>query len=445
MTSKTSKTGVSPKLVTELSRSKDEPKWMLDYRLKALDIFTKSELPEWADFQEVRDFDFSKLAYYIKPSEKTEDSWAKVPAEIRAKYDKLGLPKEEQKYLAGVGAQFESEMVYHSVREALQQQGVIFEEMSQAVRNHPEIIREYFGKLVTPENNKFSALNATVWSGGSLVYIPAGVYVGMPLHNFFQMGRPSQGQFERTIIVAEEGSFVEFLEGCVAPIYSETSIHAGVVEIFVKKDAAVKFSTMQNWSKNVWNLVTKKAIIGEGGTIQWVDGNIGSGITMKYPSLTLAGRGAKGTILSLTFAGEGQRMDTGAKAIHLASDTVANIESRSIIRSGGRSTFRGKVYCGKGVENCRTNVKCASLFLDGSGRSDTYPDIKVHGDKNTVENESSILKVSVEQMNYLMSRGLNESAARNLIVGGFMAPFTSELPMEYAVEFNRLIEMEVGE
>ncbi len=436
--------GISRKLIEEISNAKDEPKWMLDFRLKSFEIFEKSDLPDWVEFEDVKNFDFNSISYYVKPDEKLTHKWDDVPSDIRKKYEKLGLPEEEQKYLAGMGTQFESEMVYHAVREALSQQGVIFEEMSQAVKKYPDLIKQYFGKLVGPENNKYSALNGAVWSGGSLVYIPAGVYVGMPLHNFFQMGTPAQGQFERTIIIAEEGSYVEFLEGCVAPLYSETSIHAGVVEIFVKKDATVKFSTMQNWSKNVWNLVTKKAIIDEGGNIEWVDGNIGSGITMKYPSLTLAGRGAKGRILSLTMAGTGQRMDTGAKAIHLASDTSAVIESRSIMQNGGLSNFRGKIFCADGTENTKTSMKCSSLYLDDKGISRTYPDIKTNGN-NSVENESSILKISNDQLLYLMDKGLDSSAAKNLIVGGFMEPFTNELPMEYAVEFNRLIEMEVGD
>ena len=435
--------GISKRLVEEISEGKSEPAWMRENRLDALAVFEQMKLPTWGPVERLSAIDFSKLRYYVKPDASRSKSWKDVPADIRERYDVLGIPEGEREYLAGLGAQFESEMIYHAIRQELIEKGIVFEEMSEAVRKYPDLVRKYFGSIIPPQNNKFAALNSAVWSGGSFVYIPQGVYLEAPLHNFFQMSTPSQGQFERTLIVAEEGSVLEFIEGCVAPLYSEVSLHAGVVEIIVKKGAQVKYSTMQNWSKNVLNLVTKSSRVETEGTIEWVDGNVGSGVTMKYPSMILAGPKARGQLLSLAFAGDGQVIDSGGKAIHLASETEARIESKSVVKKDGRTSFRGDVHVSEGAENCRTSVSCVSLHLDDSSRSDTYPRFSVYNATATVNHESSILRLNEEQLMYAQSRGLSEEAARGMIVGGFVKPFASELPMEYAVEFDRLVDLEI--
>ena len=418
---------------------------MLEKRLDALKIFESTPLPTWGPTKQLKQINFDSLQCYIRPDKVLARDWEDVPDHIRKKYDDLGIPEGEQKYLAGVGAQYESEMVYHSLKQDLVKRGVIFEDMSEAVKKYPDLVREHFGTVIPTENNKFSALNGAVWSGGSFVYIPQGVVLDIPLHNFFQMSVPSQGQFERTLIVAEEGSWFEFIEGCVAPLYSETSIHAGVVEIIVKDGAHVKYSTMQNWSKNVLNLVTKASWAGEEAEITWVDGNVGSGVTMKYPSMVLAGRKASGQLISLSFAGTGQVIDSGGKAIHLASETTARIESKSIVKEGGRTVFRGNMRVDSEAENCRSGVDCVALHLSGGAQSDMYPRFAVENATANVEHESSIVNISDEQLLYLGARGLSEEEARGIVVGGFMDSFTSSLPMEYAVEFDRLVELEISE
>ncbi|MBN1618946.1 Fe-S cluster assembly protein SufB [Candidatus Dojkabacteria bacterium] len=445
MTEKLQK-GISEELIDKISSDNNEPEWMRRYRHAAYNAFRVFKVPSWAPLHKSEySLDFDEFFYYIRASDKTARNWDDVPQEIRDKYEKLGIPQGEREFLAGVGAQYESRMIYHSLREELTQMGVIFEDMNTAVNKYPELVEKYFGSVVPYANNKFSALNGAIWNGGSFAYIPKGVYVDMPLHNFFQMHVASQGQFEHTIIVAEDESNVEFLEGCVAPIYSEKSIHAGVVEIYVGKRAKVKFSTMQNWSKNVLNLVTKKALIEEDGRIDWVDGNVGSGLTMKYPALMLSGKGASGRILSLAFVGDKQEIDAGGKAIHLAPFTRADIESKAIIKSGGISTYRGDVFVSEKANNSLTQVNCVSMFLDEGGVSKTIPNIKIKNDNSTVNHESSILKISQEQLLYLQSRGLNEQSARSMIISGFTDSFTKELPMEYAVEFDRLVNMEVSD
>lgn len=434
--------GVSLELIEQISKDKEEPKWMLEYRKRCFDVYIKAELPTWAP-KALNSFDFNKLNYYIPPDTEIHRTWEDVPEEIREKYDKLGIPEGERKYLAGMGAQFESEMIYHSIKEELEDKGIIFEAMSEAVKKHPDLVKEYFGKLVPPENNKFAALNGAVWSGGSFIYIPPGVYNTLPLHNFFQMNLSSQGQFERTIIIADENSRVEFLEGCVAPLYSETSVHAGVVEIFAKKGSEIKFSTMQNWSKNVWNLVTKRAKVDEDASIYWVDGNVGSGISMKYPTVLLAGEGASGRILSLSFVSDGQIVDSGGKAMHLAENTKSVVESRAVIKKMGTSIYRGGVFVSPAAQNSKASVECTSLLLEEGGETRSLPNIKVENGNSSVDHEANLLKIGRDQLNYLMSRGLSESDARSMIIAGFIDPFTNELPMEYAVEFNRLVELEL--
>lgn len=435
--------GVSKNLIEKISSDKSEPKWMLDYRLKSFEIFKKSQLPYWVDKNSLKNLNIDELNYYITPAERVAKSWDDVPEDIRSRFDKLGIPDGEKDFLAGTGAQYESQMVYHAVRDELAEKGVIFEDMSTAVKEYSELVKEYFGKLVNPQNNKFAALNGAVWSGGSFIYIPEGVKLSMPLHNFFQMNLASQGQFERTIIVADEGSSLEFIEGCIAPLYSVASLHAGVVEIFAQKNSKIKFSTLQNWSKNIYNLVTKKAVVHEDAEIEWIDGNVGSGVTMKYPSLLLSGRGAKGRIRSLSFAGKGQRIDAGGKAIHLAPDTAVDIESKSILRKGGEAIYRGQVYISEKADRVSTSVDCVSLMLEDGGVSKAIPDIKVKNSTSKVDHESSLLKITKNQLDYLMVRGLDQSLARGMIVGGFVEPFTTYLPMEYAVEFNRLIDLEL--
>lgn len=437
--------GVSRKVVEALSSMKSEPEWMRAKRLEALSVFEQTPLPAWGPVDRLRGIDFARMRCYVDPGAKTSKSWDDVPREIREKYDALGIPSGEQEFLAGLGAQFESGMIYHSLKEELKRQGIIFESMDEAVACHPDLVRRYFGTVVSVGNNKFSALNGAMWSGGSFVHVPEGVCVDAPLHNFFQMQASRQGQFERTLIVAEEGSSLEFLEGCVAPLFSEVSVHAGVVEIVVKQGANVKYSTMQNWSKNVLNLVTKSSRIESEGSVTWVDGNVGSGVTMKYPSMILAGRKAKGRLLSLSFAGDGQVIDSGGKAIHLAPETHSQIESKSIVKRGGRTSFRGDIKIAADASDCRSSVQCVSLHLESGARSDTYPRVQAGNKSSLVEHESSVVRIGEEQLLYVRSRGIGEQAARGLVVAGFVESFSSLLPMEYAVEFDRLIEMEVGD
>lgn len=434
--------GLTKKTVSAISAVKNEPDWMREKRLRAFDVFTKKNLPAWAVNGVFSALNFDEISYFER-GEGTASSWDDVPVEIRKKYDELGIPDAEQEYLAGVGTQFQSEMVYHSLRKELIEKGIVFVSMDDAVRDYGDIVRQYMGTVIADGNNKFSALNGSVWSGGSFVYIPQGVYLEAPLHTFFHIGSESFGQFERTLIIAEEGSSCEFVEGCVAPLYREASLHAGVVEIIVKKGAHVRYSTMQNWSRNVLNLVTKASRVEEGGAVEWIDGNIGSGVTMKYPSMVLAGRNARGSLISLALSGEGQVIDSGGKAIHLASETVSRIESKSVVKPGGRSVFRGLVHVGPDAKKCKSSVSCTALHLGEDCRSDTYPQVELKNGSAELEHESSVLQVGEEQLLYLRSRGIDTEAARRMIVGGFVEPFTQALPLEYAVEFNRLIELEI--
>jgi Fe-S cluster assembly protein SufB len=467
--------------VKKLSQDKNEPDWMCAYRQKAVDIFRQSSLPDWVPSEKLRTLDLESLKYYIKPTSSTESDWEAVPGDIKKKYEDLGIPEDERRFLAGVGAQYESEMVYHAIKKDFADKGVYFADMGTALLERPDLVHKYFGQLISLHNNKFAALNGAVWSGGSFIYIPRGVYLKQPLHNFFQMGKPAQGQFERTIIVAEENSFVEFIEGCIAPRYSKVSIHAGVVEVFVEKNAEVKFTTLQNWSKNVWNLVTKRARVKAGGVVDWMDGNVGSGITMKYPRLDLVGKKASGRVSSLVFADTDQIMDTGAKVFHLAPQTKSIIESRSVLK-GGQSTFRGQVYVDSKADNSMSSIDCASLMMDSGlvnkgcgsrsgaegsagagigartgdgedtcagaragcgGFSSTKPYLRNKSDSSSIEHESSLFRFKDEQKLYLYSRGFDDAEARSVMVGGFVQPFIQDLPMEYAVEFNRLIELEL--
>jgi Fe-S cluster assembly protein SufB len=433
--------GLTPEIVRTISEMKGEPEWMLQFRLKSLEQFEKKPLPRWGG--NLDDLDFNDIQYYVKPSEKQGKTWEEVPEEIKATFDKLGIPEAEQKFLAGVSAQYESEVVYHSMQKDLEAQGVIFTDTDTALREHPEIFKEYFGTVVPPSDNKFAALNSAVWSGGSFIYVPKGVKCEVPLQAYFRINSENMGQFERTLIIADEGSFVHYVEGCTAPIYSTNSLHSAVVEIIVKKDARVRYTTIQNWAPNIYNLVTKRAVAEENATMEWVDGNIGSKLTMKYPAVILKGRGAKGMVLSIAVAGKGQHQDAGAKMIHLAPDTTSTIVSKSISKHGGKVTYRGLASFGRQAEGAKSNVKCDTLILDNLSTSDTIPYNEVQNDSITLEHEATVSKVSEDQLFYLMSRGLSEAEATQMIVMGFIEPFTKELPMEYAVEMNRLIKFEM--
>jgi Fe-S cluster assembly protein SufB len=399
------------------------------------------EMPKWGGNMD--DLDFNEIQYYVKPSEGQGKTWEEVPEEIKATFDKLGIPEAEQKFLAGVSAQYESEVVYHSMQEDLTKQGVIFSDTDSAIRDYPEIFREYFGTVIPPTDNKFAALNSAVWSGGSFIYVPKGVQCTVPLQAYFRINSENMGQFERTLIIADEGSSVHYVEGCTAPIYSTNSLHSAVVEIIVKKDARVRYTTIQNWAPNIYNLVTKRAVAEENATMEWVDGNIGSKLTMKYPAVILKGRGAKGMVLSIAVAGKGQHQDAGAKMIHLAPDTSSTIISKSISKHGGKVTYRGLASFGRNADGAKANIKCDTLIMDDQSTSDTIPYNEIMNDNITLEHEATVSKVSEDQLFYLMSRGLSDAEATQMIVMGFIEPFTKELPMEYAVEMNRLIKMEM--
>lgn len=433
--------GLTRETVLHISEMKGEPAWMRDLRLRAFDLFLRKPMPTWgADLSKV---DFAAIHYYVRPTERPGRSWEDLPEEIRRTFDRLGIPEAEKKFLAGIGAQYESEMVYHSLRENLRRQGVVFLDMDSGLREFPELVREYFGTVVPSGDNKFAALNTAVWSGGSFIYVPKGVSVEVPLQAYFRINARAMGQFERTLIIADEGSFVHYIEGCTAPIYSEDSLHAAVVEIIVKRGARVRYTTIQNWSTNVYNLVTKRAVAEEEATMEWVDGNIGSKVTMKYPAVILKGRGAKAEILSVALAGRGQHIDAGAKVIHLAPDTASHVISKSISHSGGRSTYRGLVRVVRGAVGVKNAVRCDALILDEDSRSDTYPHIDVEEPDAQLGHEATVSRIGDEQLFYLRSRGLRESEAVALLVRGFIEPVVRELPMEYAVELNRLIELQM--
>jgi Fe-S cluster assembly protein SufB len=433
--------GLSRATVEEISALKDEPEWMLQFRLRAYEHFLKRPMPTWTDGLDRIDFD--RIYYYVTATDKSVQSWDDVPDYIRRTYDRLGIPEAEKKYLAGVGGQYDSEVVYHNIREDLEKQGVIFMGTDQALKEHPEIFRKHFGTVVPPEDNKFSALNSAVWSGGSFVYVPKGVDVPLPLQAYFRINGENTGQFERTLIVVEEGASVHYIEGCTAPIYATDSLHAAVVEVVALPGSKVRYTTIQNWSNDVYNLVTKRAHAHEGSTVEWIDANTGSKKTVKYPSIYLRGRGATADIISVAVAGHGQHQDTGAKAVHLAPDTRSRIVSKSVSKDGGRATYRGQVKVSPGATNAVASVRCDALMLDDESRSDTYPYIDIQEDDTTLSHEATVGRISEDQVFYLMSRGLTENEAQNLIVQGFLEVFTKELPMEYAIEFNRLVKMEM--
>ena len=433
--------GLDREVVENISRIKGEPVWMLEFRLRALEHFQKRAMPNWG--ADLSNLNLDDIYYYIKPSTGQGKTWDDVPDTIKKTFDRLGVPEAERKFLAGLGAQYESEMVYHSIQEHLEKLGVIFVSIEDGLRLHPDLFREYFGKVIPIEDNKFAALNSAVWSGGSFVYIPKGVKVDLPLQAYFRLNEANIGQFERTIIVADEGSQVHYVEGCTAPQYTTDSLHSGVIEIIVKKNARVRYTTIQNWSTNVYNLVTQRAMVYEGGTMEWVDSNLGSKITMKYPSCYLMEPGAHGEILSMAFAGPGQYQDTGGKMVHFAPNTSSKITSKSISKGGGRTSFRGLLKVYKGAENVRSNAVCDALLLDPLSRSDTYPYIEVDEDDVTIGHEATVSKVGEEQLFYLMSRGLSEEQATTMVVSGFIEPLVKELPMEFAVEMNRLIQLQM--
>jgi len=433
--------GLNEDVVRKISLIKKEPKWMLDFRLKALKHYMQRPMPNWG--ADISNLDLDNIIYYVKPSEMESKSWDDVPENIKDTFNKLGIPEAEQKFLAGVGAQYESEMVYHSIQEHLEKQGVIFLSIEEGLRQHPDLFREYFGTVIPIEDNKFSALNSAVWSGGSFVYVPKGVKVDLPLQAYFRLNVANIGQFERSLIIADEGAQVHYVEGCTAPTYTSDSFHSGVIEIVVKKNARVRYSTIQNWSTNVYNLVTQRAKVDAGGTMEWVDCNLGSKVTMKYPSCYLMGEGAHGEILSVAFASDGQHQDAGGKIIHLAPNTSSKIISKSISRGTGRSSYRGLLKVHKGAYNSRSNVVCDALLLNPQSRSDTYPYIEIDEEDVSIGHEASVSKVGEEQLFYLMSRGLSEEEATTMVVSGFIEPLVKELPMEYAVEMNRLIQLQM--
>jgi Fe-S cluster assembly protein SufB len=433
--------GLSEEVIHAISEHKGEPDWMRQFRLRAYRAFLKKPMPNWG--ADLSALDFDAMYYYAKPVSEQKKSWEEVPANIRQTFDRLGIPEAEAKFLAGVGAQYDSEVVYHNLRQNLTRQGVIFCDPETAVREHPDLVREYFGTVVPPMDNKFAALNSAVWSGGSFVYVPRGVKVDIPLQAYFRINLQNFGQFERTLIIAEEGSFVHYVEGCTAPVYTTDSLHSAVVEIIAKKGARVRYSTIQNWSGDVYNLVTKRSVAYEGATVEWVDGNLGSKRTMKYPSVYLMGEGAHGEVLSIAFAGRGQQQDTGGKIIHAASNTSSVITSKSISKDGGVASYRGLLKVQSGLRNVRSRVVCDALILDERSASNTFPYMEIDADDVSVEHEARVSRISEEQLFYLKSRGMNEQEASAMIVNGFLDPLVKQLPMEYAVELNRLIELQM--
>jgi Fe-S cluster assembly protein SufB len=438
----TAKRGLSEDVVREISALKNEPEWMLEQRLKGLRLFYKKPMPHWG--ADLTGIDFDNIKYFVRSTEKQAASWDELPAEIKTTYDRLGIPEaEKQRLIAGVAAQYESEVVYHQIREDLEKQGVLFLDTDTALREHEDLFREYFASAIPAGDNKFSALNTAVWSGGSFVYVPKGVKVDIPLQAYFRINTENMGQFERTLIIADEGSYVHYTEGCTAPIYSSDSLHSAVVEIIVKKDARVRYTTIQNWSNNVYNLVTKRAIAHQGAVMEWTDANIGSKVTMKYPAVWMVGEYAKGETLSLAFAADGQHTDSGAKMVHAAPHTSSNIVSKSVAQGGGRTSYRGLVQVNKNAHHSKSTVKCDALLVDTVSRSDTYPYVDVREDDVQMGHEATVSKVSADQLFYLMSRGMTEDEAMAMIVRGFVEPIARELPMEYALELNRLIELQM--
>ena len=432
--------GIDPEIVSQISEMKKEPVWMRDFRLKSLEIFNSKPMPNWGGHIGVN---FQDIFYYLKPTEQQGKTWDEVPEEIKKTFERLGIPEAERKYLSGVKAQFESEVVYGSLQEDLAKKGVIFTDTDTALREHPELLRQYFATIIPSTDNKFAALNSAVWSGGSFIYVPKGVKIDFPLQAYFRINAESMGQFERTLIIVDEGAQVHYVEGCTAPMYTTESLHSAVVEIVVKKHARCRYTTIQNWANNIYNLVTKRAGAYEGATMEWIDGNLGSHLTMKYPSVYMVEPGARGEILSIAFSSAGQHQDAGAKLVHAAPNTYGRIVSKSISKNGGRSSYRGLVRVEPGAKKSRSSVVCDALILDDKSRSDTYPYIEIEEQDVTVGHEASVSKIGEEQLFYLKSRGLSEAEASTMIVSGFIEPLVKELPMEYAVEMNRLIELQM--
>lgn len=433
--------GLKQTTVETISKRKQESEWMLEKRLTALSLFNEKPMPKWGG--DLNKIDFNKITYYIKSTDKKGRTWQEVPTEIKETFDKLGIPESEKRWLAGVGAQYESESVYHNLKDEWKKLGIIFEDTDTALKKYPEFFKKYFGTVVPANDNKFAALNTAVWSGGTFIYVPKGVKLKIPLQNYFRINAKGMGQFERTLIIADEDSQIHYIEGCTAPMYTTDSLHAAVVEIIAHKNSRVRYTTIQNWSNNIYNLVTKRAVAHTGATVEWIDGNLGSKLTMKYPSVYLVGKKAKADILSLAIAGRGQHQDAGAKAVHLAPQTNSIITSKSISGQGGRTSYRGLVEIASRAKNAKSRVVCDALLLDEDSRSDTYPTINVANNESQVEHEASVSKVSEEQLFFAQSRGLDEETANSLIVNGFVEPIVKELPMEYAVELNRLIKMQM--
>ncbi len=435
--------GLTLEIVERISAMKEEPEWMHAFRLKALRTFQSKPMPTWGDSKLLSEINFDDIHYFVKSTEGTEKSWDDVPDDIKRTFDRLGIPEAERKFLAGVSAQYESEVVYHSVREDLEKDGVLFCDMDTALKKYPDVVQKYLGTVIPIGDNKFAALNSAVWSGGSFVYVPPGVEVKTPLQAYFRINTENMGQFERTLIVADKGSKVHYIEGCTAPKFSTSSLHSAVVELIAMDDASIRYTTIQNWYRNIFNLVTKRAVAYKNATVEWVDGNIGSRLTMKYPAIYLMGEGARGEILSAAFAGEGQHQDAGAKVIHAAPNTTSVVTNKSVSAHGGKTTYRGLVEVHQGAVGAKTRVKCDALIMDDKSSSDTKPTMKIHEQRSTVEHEASVSKIGEEQLFYAMSRGLSEADATAMIVNGFFDFFVKELPMEYAVELNRLIKMEM--
>jgi Fe-S cluster assembly protein SufB len=435
--------GLNEQVVRQISSQKGEPEWMLQFRLKALEIYYSKPMPTWggdlSDLERVLD----EIYFYVRPQDRMEHSWDDVPANIKTTFERLGIPEAEQKILAGVGAQYESEMVYHSLKKEWEDQGVIFDSIEEGLKNHPDLFRKYFGTVIPAADNKFAAMNSAVWSGGSFVYIPKGVELKTPLQAYFRVNQEKMGQFERTLIIADEGSHAHYIEGCTAPVYSTESFHSGVIEIIVHRNARFRYTTIQNWSNNMYNLVTQRAMVHENASMEWLDGNLGSKLTMKYPSCFLVGEGAHGEILSIAYASDGQHQDTGGKVIHAAPRTTSSIVSKSISRGTGRASYRGLLKVHEGATHARSNVECDALLINDTSRTDTYPYIEIEERDANVGHEATVSKVGEEQLFYLMSRGMSEEEAMALIVRGFIEPIAKELPLEYAVELNRLIELEM--
>ncbi len=436
-----SRKGLDKEIINQISDLKGEPQWMREFRLKSLEIFEKKPMPNWGG--KLSDIDFQNIYYYVKPTANETKTWEDVPEEMKRTFDKLGIPEAEQKFLSGVGAQYDSEVVYHKIQEKLEKQGVVFLSCDHGLKEHEDLFREHFGKLVPPNDNKFAALNSAVWSGGSFIYVPKGVHVDIPLQAYFRINTKDMGQFERTLIIVDEDAYVHYVEGCTAPIYASDSLHSAVVEIIVKPRGRCRYTTIQNWSNNVYNLVTKRAAAYRDATMEWVDGNLGSKLTMKYPSVYMMEPGAKAEILSIAFAGKGQHQDAGGKVVHAAPNTSSKVVSKSISKDGGRAGYRGLVKVVKGAENCKSTVNCDALILDEASRSDTYPYMEIEEDKVTIGHEATVAKIGDEQLFYLQSRGINADEAAAMIVSGFIEPIVKELPMEYAVEMNRLIQLQM--